>query len=316
MKMITWVYVITGYIAIFIGLPYTIELIQSGEWGMLRSEAYEGEAVLTQNVYQYLAGNIHSYLNPIGIVLCFAQLLNPKRSKFLTFSLFFTWLFNDFMAAASIASRSMVASLVFKIIVIFVLFKDCIGKKVKRLAIVMVALAMGLIALYMVSVSISRFGEDSAGDSVIYYMGHSMLAFNDRIMGSMHDFAYGQHFFKSLIGFVGGNTVIDYKALGAGAVVDGDFYTYVGSFYIDWGVFTIIVVSILSAFLGHFTKKKRKTLKDFIFIIFLATYYLDGVFVVGSGTAWQFIMTGVIYLLVKIAENEHAPKQSMVIKKN
>lgn len=109
MKIITWTFVIAGYINLFIGVPHTINLIQTGDWGMLRTLSYEGDAQLSQNIFQYIAGNIFGYLSPIGIVICFCELIKDKKNKFLLFSLFFVWIGTDFMAAANIASRSMVA---------------------------------------------------------------------------------------------------------------------------------------------------------------------------------------------------------------
>lgn len=301
-KVLTWIYVVTGVITLTMSLPTTIRLFQSGEWGVLRNDLYAGQVQLTSSSLEFLVKNIFGYLNPFGIIICLYQLSKPKPSKFLSTILLIVWVVNEFLAATLIASRSMVASLVFKFVVMAVLFRDVINVRVKRMLGVFGVLAAVFTIIYFSLVSVSRFGEEGAGSSVYFYLGHSMPAFNELIMGSMHDYAYGKYAFKPFIQYLGGNTTIDYKALGSKA--DGEFYTFVGDDYIDWGpVGTLLLVIFLTVFLRHFTKKKHLHLCDLTIILFFATYYLNGVFVVGEGFAWQLLWALIIYFIVKQAEH-------------
>lgn len=119
--------------------------------------------------------------------------------------------------------------------------------------------------------------DENAGSSVFFYLGHSMPSFNETVMGSMHDYAYGKYSFKMILGMLGINNVIDWAALGFKA--DGAFYTFVGDYYIDWGpIGTILVVLLVTFFLKRYIDKEYKpqkilflscSLQFFILMVFL-----------------------------------------------
>ena len=100
----------------------------------------------------------------------------------------------------------------------------------------------------------------------------------------------------------GGNSVINLKSLGYTG--GSGFYTFIGDFYIDFGpIGTFLLALVVSIFLRHFTKKANKKLSDLVLIVFFANYFMTGVFVIGSGSALSWIMCGVVYLIVRNAEN-------------
>jgi oligosaccharide repeat unit polymerase len=310
-KFLTRLYIICGIIAIYYTIPDAVDLIQSGQWGILRQMLYEDqdEVILYHSQFERIVKNIQGYLNPFGIVMCFYQLSNKNRNKIITAGLFVSWIGNEFLSATLVASRGLVALFLLKIILLMTLFKNHIGKLVKRVALFGSIVLSIPLTMYLVAVSISRFGESDAGNSLFMYLGHSMLSFNERLMGSMSDFAYGRYCFDFFLNFFGIKPLTDFKTLGCTG--QGDFYTIIGSFYLDWGpIGTILVVLSLMSICNYFCKKKKKQLSDMLMIVYFSNFCMSGVFVVGRGYGLQVIMIFLVYFVLRYMENRQNIKLS------
>lgn len=306
-KVLTWIYILSGFIAIWYTLPDAVELIRSGEWGMLRHMLYadEDSIELYHSLPEKLTKNVHSYLEPFGIVMCFYLLSQKQKKPFIIICAFVSYLGYAFLSATLIASRGMVINFMLKLTLTFLIFKDVISPKVKRIVIICVVLLSIPLTAYIIAVSVSRFGEEGASSSAFDYLGHSMLNFNQGVMGTMHDYAFGKYFLSFVIDLIGGNSSIDLKALGYTGGTG--FYTFIGDFYIDFGpIGTLLFALAVSIFLRHFTSKTRKNLSDLVFVVFFANYFMNGVFVIGKGSALSWIMCCVVYLIVRYAENYSA----------
>ena len=158
--------------------------------------------------------------------------------------------------------------------------------------------------IYSILVTVSRFGEDEAGGSVFEYFGHSMLSFNDGLFNNLHDFAYGKRFFSWFIDLFGGNS--DFDTAKAGATHGTAFFTIVGGMYIDWGpIGTLIVASLACLLMLSYTRKKTIMLSDMVVIIFYINTLAKGLFAFGRGRAIEWVMTFIVYFIVRALEKQH-----------
>ena len=303
-KSLVYIYAVTGLISIYYTLPETLDLFRSGEWNILRQTLYDDEesVVLYHSQFERIAKNLHSYLNPFGVVMCFYFLSRWKSHKFLTILMFVSWLLNAFLGATLVASRGLIVTLLLQFVMLFFLFKDSISRGIKKaLSVIMIILSVP-VAFYMTVVSVSRFGEDDAGSSVFAYLGHSMLNFNQNIISSMHDYAGGKYFFNYFISLFGGNPSINLQSLGYKGGTG--FYTIVGDFYFDFGpIGTLTIFVLFSILLCVLMKRKPIRLSNLILIMYFAFYYMRGVFVLGMGTALGMFMCLVVYLIVRTTES-------------
>lgn len=300
-KLLMWVYIIIGALAFYYTLPNAMVLLQSGEWGDLRDQLYQGDNIeLYSSQTERLVKNIFSYLSPFGIVMAFYQLTKTNRKWYIVFLLFGTWLGNTFLGATLVASRGIVAILLLRIGLILILFKESIPHKVKKRFLYMLFFLSIPAALYMISVSVSRFGEDEAGDSIFYYLGHAMQNFNENCMMAMYDFAWGQYALSYFAGIFGWHP-LNRESLGYSGGTG--FYSFLGSFYIDFGpIGTFVFCLILCWLISNYTKTDKKTFSDLIVIVYFASFFMNGVFVIGSGYALQWIMVWIVYRIVKFSE--------------
>ena len=296
-------FIIIGAINITMSFQHTVELIQSGEWGALRNQLDEGAEGIEyySSQSERIVKNLNSYLSPFAMVYAFYQLTRKKIRKIYTILLFMVIIGPGFMAATVEASRGMIMHLAVKLGVVYMIFKNRIPAKRKRFIYSLsLLLLLGFLA-YSIAVTISRFGDQDAGNSLFMYFGHSMIYFNDGVFNTLHDYAWGKRFFSWFIDLFGGNSY--YNLESAGATHGTAFYTFVGGVFIDWGpVGTIIVALLAVLFIRKWFSKKNVFLSDTIMIAFYMATLLDGVFCFGSGRALAWVMTYVVYLIVKKLE--------------
>jgi len=312
-KALTWTVIISGLIALFFTIPDAVDLIRSGEWGRLRNMLYEDEdsVELYHNQFERIAKNINGYMHPFTVVMVFYHLSKEKINKIVTLLLLVVWLGNGFFGAMLVASRGLVITMLLELALALVLFKNTINKKTKQVLIAIGIVMLIPVAIYMIAVSVSRFGEDDAGGSVFTYLGHSMLNFNANMMVPMHDFADGKYFFQFLLNILGVDSTINLQDLGYTGGTG--FYTFIGSFYIDFGpVGTFFLAVLMMAILNRFANKEQKNVSDIMVLIFFLTYYLKGVFVIGPGSSLAWLMLFVLYTIVRYAEN--IPQEEVIEK--
>ncbi len=304
LRIIAWIYVITGILAIYYTLPYAIMNYMMADWDALRNDVYmdEDSVVYYHSALERLIKNIHSYIEVFATIYAFYLLTKPKpkSNKTLIILIFVTWLISTLVSSALEASRGMLAKQIMNAGLLYILFKNEIPHNTKRLLRFSFVFFLVLVSGYFISVTVSRFGEgDSGGDSVLYYLGHSMSTFNDGIAQHIQHYSEGKRFFKWFIDFFGGNS--SYGNLGHQAGTG--FITFIGSFYMDFGaVGTLILSLIMLPIISAFTRKKYYYFSDLIVIVYFAEYYLGGVFVYGSGTSLQWFMTFILYFIVKKIE--------------
>lgn len=310
-------FVAVGIISAYFTLPKAIELQAIGDWDSLRQDVYAGESTITlyDSQFERFAKNFYSYLQPFGSVMAFYQLTKPKFNKVLTALLFIVWLVNAYASATLIASRGMIMFLALKMLVLYVLFREFIPKHRKKI-IIIAAVVVGIFFYgYTQAVTQSRFGDES-NESLLRYFGHSMYAFDNGIMRTMHDYAYGRYQFGWLYRLFGLDSSFSWTALGC--THGTAFMTFVGDIYVDFGPFFTVVMAIIMALLiYHFTKKKKYYLSDIIIIVFAAQWYTEGIFVFAGDQSLAWFMAFVVYFMVKIIENKsHEQKDRLHISAN
>lgn len=300
--LLSYFYMACGILCIYYTLPKAIMLQTVGDWGSLRNELYAGESSVTlyDSQLERLIKNCYSYLSPFGSIITFYQLTKPKINKILTLLLFGIWFVNAYASATLVASRGMIMMLAMKVIVLYFIFKNIIpDSRKKYLAIIAVIVAV-LFGIYTMAVTESRFGDES-NDSLLMYFGHSMYAFNDGIMRTMHDYAEGRYQFGWLYRAFGLNSDFNWQALGC--THGTAFMTFVGNLYVDFGpIVTPLVAILMSLLVSQFTRKTIFELSDLVVISFTATWFAEGIFVFAGDQSLQWLMVLFVYYIIKHLE--------------
>ena len=303
LKYIAYFYILLAIFDCATSFAHTEELIQSGMWNELRDQTYTDaeSVVLYDNQYQRIAKNLLGYLKPLILPLTFFQLTKPKVNKILLVSLFMSIVAPSFIAAAADASRGMIVNVIVQLIISYLLFRPFIPENRKKYVYYGGIVMCVLFASYLITVTISRFGEEDASDSLYFYVGHSMLAFNDGVFGEMNYYAWGRKFFDFFIDFFGGDS--SFNATKAGCTCAGTFVTFIGSLYMDFGPIGTIIVGLIAAkLMMPFFAKRNLLLSDTVIIIFYSSTIANGIFVSPRGRALSWAMMLLIYFITKKIE--------------
>lgn len=302
LNLLLFIYFISGVISLAYSIPRTLILIELDNWNEVRNQLYtDSDSVeLYSNGLERLAKNIFSYLSPFGLVMAMYQLTKAKFNAIYTFAIFLVWFANTYCAATVVASRGMIVVHLVQIIIIYLVFRKSIPKKREKYIILTSAGVGVFLAGYLIAVSQSRFGDD-AGDSVFFYLGHSLLSYNQDVMTPIHDYGYGKYFFKWLCPLFDINPNLDLAQLGCTS--NSAFITFVGCFYVDFGpIGTLLFACLFSYMLCNFTKKKNYCLSDIIVITYFANWLLNGSLVVPRSQSLAWLMVFVVYFIIRTIE--------------
>ena len=260
---------------------------------------------------------IRRFYDLIVLLLCYFLIRKDKKHVNSILLGLILSLFSFFLYAFQSGSRGgLIMNLIVAVgyfMIFFELFSDTVKKRIKIVGVAVVSvLALGLSAI-----SISRFtsGATSSSDMMIsqwisQYLGEGMIRFAD-VLWPVDEQLNGDKNFSYIKSFVGFDEIEDNE--NANLVYENRigvptsvFYTFVGSFYLDFNVMgTIFVCLLIFLFLSLICKniKKRKRI-GFIEIIILikffklfATGFTSNVFAVTSIQKDEFVFWIIILLI-------------------
>lgn len=298
-KILLYIYILSSLVASYYTLPNTVALFQGGDWNALRQDLYtEGKLDLYGSQLERLVKNISSYLSTFAGIMAFYHLTKPKVNKTMTIFLFISWLLPSFLASTLVASRGMIAHLILKIGLLYVIFRVNIPKRrLKYLTIPLISAIIGMI-IYTMIVSISRFGEETTSSSILTYLSHSMLSFNDGLMGHIQSYTNGKYFFSWILNALDLDS--SYNLDNLGGTWGTAFITFIGCLYFDFGPIGTVAFAIINSLLVYNVSRKRSyDIADLSLLVFFASYYVNGVFVSAPGSVIFYIMTYVVYFILK-----------------
>lgn len=298
-----FVYILLAIFDCVTSFAHIEELVRAGMWNELRDQTYtDAESVLLyDNQHQRIAKNLLGYFKPLILPLTLFQLTKPKVNKLLLVGLILSIVVPSFIAAAADASRGMIVNVIVQLTISYLIFRPYIPQQRKKYIYYGGIVIAVFFALYLISVTVSRFGNEEAGDSLYFYFGHSMLAFNDGVFGEMKYYGWGRKFFDYFFDLFGGDSSFD--STKAGCTCGGAFVTFIGSLYMDFGPIGTIIVGLLATkLLMPFFKKRDLLLSDTVIIIYYTSTIANGIFVSPRGRALSWVMVFLVYLITKKIE--------------
>ena len=297
-KTITWGYIIISLYSCTVYLPQVIEIIRNPNWLELYEEAHED---VDTSIFVKFA-NVFFHIRYLGLVLLFSYLAKKRNHPLFLIVLGVSAILPVVLVTMKNASRGGFVSLFMSLIVVYLLFKDQLSGKLKKRLKIITLTVLPASVLYLSVVTVARFENnpyiESAGNTVLDYLGHSMLTF-----------AYG--IFDSISRFSGGGFMFDAGPIAKmsspfdpfyGTHFGSSFFTIVGALYLDFGpIFTILIALIISRFMLGISRRNLDVADVFILLTYAMTLF-NGVFVLGRGYGIQWIETLFIYFMLKIAQ--------------
>jgi oligosaccharide repeat unit polymerase len=194
---------------------------------------------------------VYNTFSDIAVFLCFYY-LTLKNKNYWLISLLFISIFVGIIKYITMGQRGGVIISLLTIFGGYMLFKRYLSSKMKNVIQGLGIILVIFTALPIVTITISRFGEEKAGISgfVNWYIGQGSLYFNNYGLnagGTRH----GDRTINLLKRVIDKNTPRNYVERRDKyhnlQIDDNYFSTYVGDFTIDFGPFTSVIIFVLFA---------------------------------------------------------------------
>ena len=154
-------------------------------------------------------------------------------------------------------------------------------------------------------ITVSRFGDASAGSSFVSYLGQSMINFNANVASKIHSFANGKYFFANFYNMTVDDVCRDYL-YGIESNNGANLHTFVGNLVLDFGfIGGIIAALIFSAIaLVILCGKRKYDFADAAFLMFYISFLFTGAFHSKCGFSFDCMTFFAIYLILKISNKK------------
>lgn len=253
------------------------------------SDIYDEKRSEELNIYSDIGGrlmNITRYVTVLSTILLFYYLSNFKKNKYIILGLSIVQL-NYFLNAINTASRGAIVSQMFMCILCFLIFYNTYSKKLLTKIKKYSPLLLIPFFLFLYSISVSRYDSSKKTTRnfdgfILLYLSEGPLKFNSQMWDGNHNTNgdVNLNFFKYLLGY---DTYTTYESRDEHYTrINGrrieQFYTYVGDFVSDFGVFGAFVVCVLLFFLSRklLGRDKQIPFHNIIIIVLILHMYSIG----------------------------------------
>lgn len=294
LSVISVLYIIFSLISIYYSITSFQVTISIGDYQDAYNESVDRAQYV--NALDGIAKRYTDYLRPLVVFLSFYLMLIKKKKIFLSIiALFFAFLC-ALMISALNASRGGAFSAIMLLVFCLVIFWYKMPRKVKTISLVLGGSVAVFFVIYSILVTNARFEDDSIS-SILFYFGHSFLAFNYGIAPCLTQYSQGTYLFNWFLPFFG---ITPIPCLGN--KVEGLFISFVGSLYKDFGFIGTLFIAVFFPLLINRMMKPRNMHFDIASAYIYVFFYMQmvsGVFVYGNAQGFLWFVAILIFLFLK-----------------
>lgn len=271
----------------------------------IRQNHYEGiQIVAYENQLEHFALLFTHYFSLPAKILFFYLLTfddqKPNLSGLFILFLGIGIFLPELMDATRTASRGMIISVFFELILCYSIFRNNIDRNKKTLLFLSSIISAILMMIYSLMVTEARFGQNDEANSIsslICYWGQPTLIFNSQV-SQIENFAWGARFFYPVFEMFGAQPDLILSSINQGWGVC--FTTLVGDIWQDVGIFTIIIIPFISWLFYKWIKNRTICgLAEIYIMIFYALTIQKGALVTGYGMCLNITIAIVMYIFLK-----------------
>ncbi|MGC9151645.1 MAG: O-antigen polymerase [Microbacter sp.] len=308
-NVLSYVLIISGFLTYAFLLPNGIKNVTSGDISYIRNAAMQGNIDIysDNDAVNFIISNL-SIFYPLSLLFFFYSMafLSKKR----TFNILL------FLSSTSVlvisllyVARGDIVYWALMYLFLYLLFRKYIDQHQRRKIILpfLIALALGII--YFSVVSVARFENYDYGPlfGILDYWGQPAINFGDYF----EHFTVFQHgtlnfpFVQRIMGLPHREGVVqyfDYASTETGFYL-GVFYTFIGSFFIDFGLVGTTLLVVAASILGFilFRQSEEIPMYKLILMVIYCQVPLQGLFIFNllndNGNKYIFLMLLISVLL-------------------
>lgn len=294
-RIITWSFIFSASMYVLVLFPRLLDNLLSGDWATIYTMAHVEDKKDYSNLFERLIMIFCMYFKIPAMVIMFHNISLKLKNK-TNYLLIITLLLYIFSSAILSASRAHMYIGIVEIVVMYIYFYDKIDirlrRKITTVSLGVLVLCMFIIIAITISREGNRGGQELVLQNFLYYFGHSMLKFNYGVVDTIKEFANGDFFCRSIVGYIPGDAEL-------GTHSDPLFTTLIGALYKDFGPIGTIMVSIFAPFLISRSWLSRKSqymdLAEITIYFYFFNELLVGVFYENCS-----ILNWFIYLIIYI----------------
>lgn len=300
-KIIIGLYLFLALILTISNVQIINRLLIDGNYAQLKRLAYDGELGTDQRFIFKLARVYVSSLSAAVLLYGFYIAKNPRTPYYISVLYILAGVVPTFVTNMLYTYRGGMGVQVLLIISCYIFMRRYYSKKRKIQFYITFATIFIIFITYMISITYSRFGEATAGDSFIDYLGQSMLNFNGGVANRIDAYANGKYFFGPYFGLSIDQVCVD-SLYGIISKDGGNLHTFVGNLVIDFGFLGGFLVACLISILlcKCLCNKKRYDFADSALLMFYLDFIYSGAFHSSFGFSKTCLYFMVIYVFLKI----------------
>ena len=300
-KNVAWCYIVLATIACVAYYPVARDAILNPDWASLYKDAHEE----TEGTIFTKLANMFFHLRFLGVTLLFFFLSQKGSGVLLRVALGIMVVLPLCLVTISNASRGGFIEIFVVFIVAYIMFRESIPLKYVRALKIFAGIVVPSAFIYLSAVTIARFEgtgyAETIADTIIIYLGHSMLTFVYGVADTINKFAWGGYMF----GFE------DASGSGNGTHFGSGFTTIIGNLYWDFGpVLSILLILLINKFWNKLARRKMGIPEIFLVLTYSMILY-RGIFVLGKGWGVQYVEAFIIYFLLRHFQGK---KKKVVVK--
>lgn len=274
-----------------------IENLQSADWLSIRDQVYYDEDFILYDSQLERITRLFISVFRLPAIFLFFYFLSKKQFSNIFFIILFLLAITlpSIFTAIETAGRGNLIAFFFELLTCYFVFKKDFSNKTKKIFYFSTILILFFSINYIIEITSSRFHVLDQSSSILYYLSHSFLTFNDGLFNTIHSYTNGKYFFNYFFE----DQFINYDSLGTN--FGTSFFTFIGSLIIDFGpVGTFSIALFVSSILKMLFNNNNISFGVFYLYLFYINYLINGVFVIGLGNSLDWIFAILFILILKL----------------
>lgn len=286
-------------------LHFLKSALVDGDFAALKQMAYGGDIALSNGLFWLVSRTYVSSLWMAVMLYGFYLLGNDNEHFLKGLSFILLGILPEFMTCVVYTYRGGIGVIALLGISAYFLFKGTYSPKRKTQIRLLFFIIFLLLSSIIIAITLSRFGEADAGNSLISYFGQSMINFNANVASKIHSFANGKYFFANFYNLTVDDVCRDYL-YGIESNNGANLHTFVGNLVLDFGFVGGVIASFIFSTISFLIlcNKRKYDFADASFLMFYISFLFTGAFHSKCGFSFDCIAFFTIYTILKITNKK------------